>query len=117
MTVVLAAVTVLLLPLPAAASVVGLALIGFGNGSIYPNLIYLTPHNFGKETSQAVMGSLIAFAYIGVMLAPPIVGLVTGLCDITSYPIILASIFAIMAISLAVFVMQLKRHKRFDTSI
>ena len=72
------AVVLMLLPLNGAVSVIGLFLIGLGNGSIYPNMIHLTPHNFGKDVSQAIMGSQIAFAYIGVMLAPPAVSLISG---------------------------------------
>jgi fucose permease len=117
MGIVLCAVTVLLLPLPAAASVVGLALIGLGNGSIYPNFMHLTPYNFGSDRSQSVMGSLIAFAYLGVMIAPPIVGLVTSGFGINVYPIILAFLFVLMMISTAVFIMQLKKQNKLDTTI
>jgi len=73
------AIAIMLLPLPGAVTVAGLFLVGLGNGSIYPNMIHLTPHNFGKEASQSIMGSQIAFAYIGVMLAPPMVSLISRL--------------------------------------
>lgn len=112
--VVAAATVIMLLPLPGAFSVVALALIGFGNGSIYPNFIHLTPTNFGKENSQAVMGSLIAFAYTGVMIAPPMVGFVTGVFGIISYPIMLLSLFVIMAAAIGVFVLRLKKDNKFD---
>ena len=114
---VLCAVVILSLPLPSAFAVVGLALVGFGNGSIYPNFIHLTPHNFGKEVSQSVMGSLIAFAYIGVMLAPPLVGLITGGFGMKSYPFILAAFLLIMIAATAVFIVQLKKQKKFDTTV
>lgn len=117
MGIVLCAVTVFLLPLPSVASVVGLALIGLGNGSIYPNFIHLTPHNFGSDRSQSVMGSLIAFAYVGVMIAPPMVGLVTNGFGINVYPIILASLFILMLISTAIFIIQLKKQNKLDTTI
>ncbi len=106
-------VFVILLPLPPLGAVSALAIIGFGNGSIYPNLMHLTPHNFGREASASVMGSLIAFAYIGVMLAPPIVGIVTRSFGMASYPFILAALLAVTAASLAVFVHTLKKHNRF----
>ncbi|MBR5139848.1 MAG: MFS transporter [Clostridia bacterium] len=99
----------MILPLPAVFSVIALALIGLGNGSIYPNFIHLTPENFGKENSQAVMGSLIAFAYTGVMLAPPLVGFVTGAFGIEIYPIMLLSLLVIMAASILLFVLRLKK--------
>ncbi|MBO5878985.1 MAG: MFS transporter [Clostridia bacterium] len=105
------------LPLPSAISVIALALMGFGNGSIYPNFIHLTPHNFGKETSQSVMGSLIAFAYIGVMLSPPLVGLVTGVLSISAYPFILMSLFVIMIFAISFFKVLLKKQGKYNKEI
>ncbi len=111
------AVAVMLLPLPGAVSVVGLFLIGLGNGSIYPNMIHLTPHNFGKEVSQSIMGSQIAFAYIGVMLAPPAVSLISGLFGIKVYPVLLAVLYAVMVIALKCFVNRLKKQDKYDTTV
>ena len=91
--------------------------IGLGNGSVYPNLIHLTPHNFGREISQSVMGSQIAFAYIGVMLAPPLTGLVTRLFGLGAYPLLLAALFAIMLIALAAFVQSLKHNSRYHPEV
>lgn len=117
-TVILApAVVIMLLPLHGAVSVAGLFLIGLGNGSIYPNMIHLTPHNFGKEASQSVMGSQIAFAYIGVMLAPPAVSLVSGLFGIKVYPVILAVLYISMVIVLKCFVRRLKMQGRYDADV
>ena len=117
-TVILApAVVIMLLPLHGAVSVAGLFLIGLGNGSIYPNMIHLTPHNFGKEASQSVMGSQIAFAYIGVMLAPPAVSLVSGLFGIKVYPVILAVLYISMVIVLKCFVRRLKKQDRYDADV
>lgn len=117
-TVILApAVVIMLLPLHGAVSVAGLFLIGLGNGSIYPNMIHLTPHNFGKEASQSVMGSQIAFAYIGVMLAPPTVSLVSGLFGIKVYPVILAVLYISMVIVLKCFVRRLKKQGRYDADV
>ena len=111
------AVVIMLLPLHGAVSVVGLFLIGLGNGSIYPNMIHLTPHNFGKEASQSIMGSQIAFAYIGVMLAPPAVSLVSGLFGIKVYPVILAVLYVSMVIVLKCFVRRLKKQGRYDADV
>ena len=117
-TVILApAVVIMLLPLHGAVSVAGLFLIGLGNGSIYPNMIHLTPHNFGKEASQSVMGSQIAFAYIGVMLAPPAVSLVSRLFGIKVYPVILAVLYVSMVIVLKCFVRRLKKQDRYDADV
>lgn len=111
------AVLVMLLPLPGAVTVAGLFLVGLGNGSIYPNMIHLTPHNFGKDVSQSVMGSQIAFAYIGVMLAPPAVSLVSRLLGMRIYPVLLAVLYVLMVIALRCFVRQLKKQGRYDAEI
>lgn len=111
------AILIMLLPLHGAVTVVGLFLVGLGNGSIYPNMIHLTPHNFGKDVSQSVMGSQIAFAYIGVMLAPPAVSLISGLFGIRIYPVLLAVLYAIMIVALKCFVSRLKKQNKYDTTV
>lgn len=111
------AIIIMLLPLHGAFSVFGLFLIGLGNGSIYPNMIHLTPHNFGKEVSQSIMGSQIAFAYIGVMLAPPMVSLISGLFGIKVYPLLLAVLYLTMVISLKCFIKHLKKNDKYDKNV
>ena len=111
------AILLMLLPLHGAVTVAGLFLVGLGNGSIYPNMIHLTPHNFGKDVSQSIMGSQIAFAYIGVMLAPPAVSLISGLFGIKIYPVLLAVLYAIMIIALKYFVNRLKKQNKYDTNV
>ncbi|MBO5463349.1 MAG: MFS transporter [Clostridia bacterium] len=111
------AIIIMLLPLPGIVSVVGLFLIGLGNGSIYPNMIHLTPHNFGKEASQSIMGSQIAFAYMGVMLAPPMVSIISGLFGIGVYPVLLAFLYVIMIVALKLFINKLKKQNRYDTKV
>ena len=111
------AIVIMLLPFPGIVSVAGLFLIGLGNGSIYPNMIHLTPHNFGKELSQSIMGSQIAFAYIGVMLAPPMVSLISGLFGISVYPVLLAFLYAIMIIALKCFVNRLKKQGNYNVNV
>ncbi len=111
------AIATMLLPLPGTATVVGLFLVGLGNGSIYPNMIHLTPHNFGKEASQSIMGSQIAFAYIGVMLAPPMVSLVSRLFGISVYPVLLAVLYIIMVVALKCFINKLKKQNRYDRNV
>ncbi len=107
------AIIIMILPLGNIFAVLGLFLIGLGNGSIYPNMIHLTPHNFGKELSQSIMGSQIAFAYIGVMLAPPMVSLISGLFGIKVYPILLALLYVVMVITIKCFVNRLKKQGRY----
>lgn len=95
-------------------SAIGLFLVGLGNGSIYPNLIHLTPVNFGESVSQSIMGSQIATAYLGVMLAPPLFGLVSNLFGIQVFPLFLMVLFVIMTAFIGIFVRQLKASGRYD---
>lgn len=111
------AIVLMLLPLSGTVTVIGLFLVGLGNGSVYPNMIHLTPHNFGKEVSQSVMGSQIAFAYIGVMLAPPMVSVLTTVFGIEVYPVFLAILYLIMIIALRCFINQLKKKKRYSADV
>lgn len=104
----------LLLPLPPQAAVASLFLAGLGNGSIYPNLIHLTPYSFGRDVSQSVMGSQIAAAYIGVMLAPPTMGLISGIAGFSVFPLFLSALYAGLVLSLAVLIRRLKKQNRFD---
>jgi len=110
----LAAIVMLLVPGTTALSVAGLFMVGFGNGSIYPNFIHLTPHCFGKDISQAVMGSLIAMAYVGVMLAPPLFGFINVFFKASSFPIFTSALYAVMSVSIYVFVRQLKAENKYD---
>ena len=111
------AIVIMLLSLGDIFAVIGLFLIGLGNGSIYPNMIHLTPHNFGKEVSQSIMGSQIAFAYIGVMLAPPMVSLISGVFGIKVYPVLLAVLYVVMVITIKCFVNRLKKQGRYSKDV
>ena len=111
------AIVIMLLPLGDIFAVVGLFLIGLGNGSIYPNMIHLTPHNFGKEVSQSIMGSQIAFAYIGVMLAPPMVSLISSVFGIKVYPVLLALLYIVMVTTIKCFVNRLKKQGRYSKDV
>lgn len=91
--VVLAAIVLLLLPLPAFAAGAGLFLIGLGNGPVFPNLIHLTPANFGRDVSQSVMGSQMAAAYVGIMLVPPLFGLLAQAVGTDIFPPFLLVLF------------------------
>ena len=107
------AVILFILPVDVIVSMAALFLIGLGNGSIYPNLMHLTPYNFGKSLSQAVMGSQIAFAYMGVMIAPPLVSLICNLCGMGAYPIFICVLTALMVISMLIFALKLNKQDKY----
>ena len=66
-------IAVMFIPFPIAA-IAGLLFVGLGNGPLHPNILHLTPRCFGKKISGSVMGTQMAAAYFGIMVAPPIFG-------------------------------------------
>jgi len=73
-----AVVVLILIPHPLATGG-ALFLIGLGNGPVFPNLTHLTPENFGRENSQAVIGTQMAAAYTSIMLMPVVFSLASAL--------------------------------------
>lgn len=92
------ATLIILLPLPAIFAAVGLCLMGFGVGPIFPNLTHLTPTIFGKKISQSVIGAEMAMSYIAYMVVPFIFGLAARNISITLYPWFIAIMFVIALI-------------------
>ena len=92
----LAAIILLLLPLPPVFAGVGLFLTGLGNGPVYPNMTHLTPILFGKDISQSVIGTQMAFAYLSIMLAPPVFGLLAQWAGLGWFAPFLLLMFAVM---------------------
>lgn len=79
---------------------VGMFLIGLGNGPLYPNMVHLTPIRFGAQRSQAVMGSQMAAAYIGIFSMPTLTGFLAQKFSTDIFPYCLAVLYGIMLISL-----------------
>lgn len=94
-TIVLAAIVLLAIPLPLTAGI-GLFLVGLGNGPTFPNLNYLTPHSFGADVSQSVMGTQLAASYTGTMVAPPLFGLLAQSVGAWVFPWFLLALFALL---------------------
>ena len=75
---------------------IGLILIGLGCAPIYPSIIHSTPIMFGKDKSQAIIGVEMAFAYIGVLLMPPLFGVIATYIDISLFTLYLFIILVVM---------------------
>lgn len=90
------ALVLLLLPAPAAVSAVAMFLIGLGAGPLFPNFNYLTPENFGADVSQAVIGTQMASAYVGIMLAPMFCGMLGQTLGMWIFPLYLLIFYAVM---------------------
>lgn len=78
------------------AATAGLFLVGTGNGAIYPNMMYLTPENFGAEISQSVMGIQLTGAYFGILATPLIFGVFAQKIGLWLFPVFIAVFFALM---------------------
>ena len=91
-------VVILLLPLGAAVSLIGLVLIGLGCAPIYPCIIHSTPAHFGAARSQAIIGIQMASAYVGTCLMPPLFGLLAEHSTAALLPGYLGAILVLMLI-------------------
>lgn len=77
----------------------GLVLVGLGCAPVYPCIIHATPERFGAGRSQAVIGILMAGAYLGNCLMPPLFGLIANHISIGLLPPYLLLLLAVMALS------------------
>ncbi len=88
---------ILLLPFSQTTALFGLILIGLGCAPIYPSIMHSTPVHFGADRSQAIIGVLMASAYIGSCITPPIFGLIANHISASVFPFFLLIIFVVMA--------------------
>ncbi len=102
------AIATLFLPIPPAFKGVALFMIGFGNGPTFPNMIYLTPVFFGKRVSASIVGTQLACCNLGIMLMPPLFGLLTEI-SATIFPYFLSACFILMALSTILYIRQSKK--------
>lgn len=83
-------VLLLALPLPTdALALTGLVVAGLGCAPIYPAIIHSTPVNFGRRSSQAIIGIQMAAAYTGSTFAPPLFGATSTLVGLWVLPLFL----------------------------
>ena len=106
----MAGVVCMFIPVKALA-IAGLFLVGFGNGPVYPNIMHLTPENFGKAHSNSLVGSQMATAYFGIMIAPPIFGLLAKWISASVFPIYIALWGVVFIIATVLFTKKIKSFK------
>lgn len=90
------ALLLLILPGGVYLCALGMFLIGLGNGPLFPNFNYLTPENFGSDISRSIIGIQMASAYIGIMIAPTVCGLLGQVFGMVIFPFYLIVFYAIM---------------------
>lgn len=98
-TILLLGVGAMLLPLGQAVSLGGLILIGLGCAPVYPCIMHSTPAFFGPARSQAVMGLQTASASVGVLVMPPLFGLVANHISVRWLPTFLLIILLLLGLS------------------
>ena len=74
--VILAGVGLMVAPLPLPFTLTGFLLVGFGCAPLFPCMLHETPHRFGTDNAQAIMGFQMAVAYIGATFMPPLFGFI-----------------------------------------
>lgn len=94
---ILVGIAMLCLPFGKYVTLAALIIIGLGCAPIFPCLIHSTPEFFGEDKSQAVIGIQMASAYIGVLLLPPIFGVIANTISIQLLPLYLLVMFGVMA--------------------
>lgn len=102
-SIVLMALVLLFIPLPPIFKALSLFFVGFGNGPTFPNLIYLTPKNFGSDVSQSIIGLQMATCNLGILIMPPIFGFLAQGLGLNIFPIFLSVLFLFMVIGTIVY--------------
>ncbi len=105
------AIILLVLPIPAIVKAFALFLIGLGNGPFFPNMAYLTPINFGKENSQSIVATQMAFCNIGILLVPPVFGFIADLVSMEIFPLFLLVLFIPLVVYTIIYNKRLKVKK------
>ncbi len=113
--IVFSAIIVLLLPLKSSFAALGLFLLGLGIGPVYPNIMHLTPKNFGKDVSQSIIGLQMAVAYTGITAVPPIFGFLAQKFGMKLFAPFMLVLFVILAISTLFLIYGLKKQNRYET--
>lgn len=106
------AIVTLCLPVPAVVKGCALFLIGFGNGPTFPNLIYLTPINFGKDVSQSIVSTQMAACNIGVLTIPPLFGFVADYLSIKLFAPFIGVLFVLMTIFTVSYLKKIAKTKK-----
>lgn len=91
-------VLLVLLPAPSLVARVGLVVIGVGCAPVFPCLIHATPDRFGARRSQAIIGVQMASSYVGILVTPPLFGVLAQHTTVALLPWVAALLLAAMAL-------------------
>ena len=80
----------------------GFILLGLGIAPLFPNYIHSTPSLFGKRHTQAMIGLQIVGTHAGVMLLPPLFGLIGNRFGYNLFPIFVGVLLAVTIVLVTV---------------
>lgn len=93
------AITLIILPLNLTWATIGLFLIGFGNGPLFPNMTHLAPIHFGEDSSQSIIGLQMAISSVSVLLSPILFGQIAEHIGAYLFPCVLMLMLVITGLS------------------
>ena len=108
-TIVSVALIILLFVNSPVLACVALFLVGFGNSTVFPNFVHLTPTIFSKETSQSIVSSQMAACNIGIMFMPLLFGVLAKKLTTDIFPIFLIILFIIMVTATGILIKSIKQ--------
>ena len=107
--IILLGILVMFLPFGMISSCISLLLIGFGCAPIYPCIMHSTPIRFGANVSQVIIGIQMAAAYMGIVLMPPLFGIIAEHISIALFPVFLCVLLIVMFILHEVVIIKTKK--------
>lgn len=93
------ALVLIISPMSLGVATVGLFMIGFGNGPLFPNLTHLAPVHFGMELSQSLIGLQMAASSVSVLLSPIIFGQIAERIGSYLFPHVLIVLLILTAVA------------------
>lgn len=78
---------------------IGVVLFGLGNAPLFPNLMTLTPHRYGREVAIHTIGFQVSAATAAGAIIPGIAGVISEATDLVAIPITIA-VVAIVVVAL-----------------
>lgn len=77
---------------------VGVVLFGFGNAPMFPNLMTLTPHRYGREVAIHTIGFQVSAATAAAAIIPSIAGFIAEATSLIAIPILITAIAIVVVI-------------------
>ncbi len=110
---ILVGIGLLFTPIPPIYKGFCLMLIGLGNGPVFPHLTHLTPVFFGKDVSQSLVGAQMLWCNVGILIMPPLFGVLAEWLSTALFPFYLAILFVLLVFSTVAY-FNSKKHNLFN---